>query len=320
MAFSRTLDHIVQGVETLIVAPPGYGKRTFLLRNRHREPFHDFFDNEGVLRSPPNYWFGIITDCASLIPRAQLSFIFLPSKDVFISGCAAAGVEDPSSLYTTYLQYAKSATYVITSGDSLLFYQRFMEKAISHYFEGEPIVPVPVFKPGYKADPAYSDISIPIPQPSTSVEPDNPRSSTSSVSATPSSPDTEDYSESAISAVSSLDLDVEARNLSHSSPSSLLSVCNEYSSSQTRNVDLEELDREPDQLHRRASLLFTRKFNITMVPASVGFSTGEGNIKMEYFGGNFVKIGPIYMSLLVMFKKRFDNGTVQFSPPDWLVP
>lgn len=317
MAFSRTLDHIVQGVGTLIVAPPGYGKRTFVLRNRHREPFNDFFDNEGVLRSPPNHWYGIITDCARLIPKASLSFLFLPSKENFLAGCVTSGVNNPESLYSEYLQYAKSATYVITSGDSLLFYQRFLEKAINHFFEGEPIVPLPCFKQGYKADPAYSDISIP--SSSVQLETAEPMIDTSVFDAPPSTIQRDLETEASASASSSLDLDVETRNIPHSSPSTIIEVCNEYVEKTGRNIDLEELDHVPDYDHARISALFIKKFNITVVPVSVGFSTSKGSVKMEYFGGNFVKIGPIYMSLLVLCKRRFDNGTVQFSPPDWLV-
>lgn len=310
MAFSRTIDSIVQGVETVIVAPPGYGKRKFILRNRHHEPFNDYFDTESLLRSRPNHWYGIISECACLIPKANLSFMFLPARENFIAGCVAAGVEDPDLMYEDYIKHSRSATYVITSGDSLLFYQRFLEKAINHYFDGEPLIPVPTFRQGYKADPAYSDISI-VPLSSsvpTSAIADLPSCSSISSLKSPTIAD------------SSLDLEVEPRNLPHSSPSSILEVCREYVKCSGKNVDLEILDNIPDALHQDISKLFVKMFDITVVPVTIGFSTSRGTVCLEYFGGNFVKIGPIYMSLLVMCKKRFDTGTVQFSPPDWLIP
>lgn len=245
-----------------------------------------------------------------MIPKANLSFVFLPAKEIFIAGCIAAGVEDPVAMYEDYLQHARSATYVITSGDSLLFYQRFLEKAINHYFDGEPILPVPAFKQGYKADPAYSDVSIVLPAPSASTSAVADYPSCSSIS----SP------ESSTAATSSLDLGTESRNLPHSSPSSIIEVCSEYIECSGGNVDLETMDNMPDALHQNVSGQFMKVFNIMAVPVTVGFSTGKGIVRLEYFGGNLVKIGPIYMSLLVMCEKRFDNGTVQFSPPDWLIP
>lgn len=311
MAFSRTMSCIVQGVETLIVAPPGYGKRTFILRNRHREPFNDFFDTDSVIRSNPNHWYGIITEYACLIPKANLSFIFLPSKDLFLAGCLAAEIENPEQMYSDYLQFAKSATYVITSGDSMLFYQRFIDKAISHFFDGEPLIPVPTFKQGYRPEPAYSDVSISsLPSLQATANPAPSYCAGCSNSAMDSS----------TSATSSLDLEIENRNLPHSSPSTVLDVCKEYTTSPGRNIDLEAADHCPDEHHLYVAQLFTKAFNVLVVPTTIKFPSSKGAVFLEYFGGNFVKIGPIYMSLRVLCKKRFDNGTVQFSPPDWLVP
>lgn len=315
LAYNSSINQSILGVEILILAPPGYGKRSFLLRNRHREPFCDFHLAQDVLKHHPNHYYGIICDCPNLIQKASISFVYLPPKEIFFTACSHHGVQDVEDYYHQFLQAARVATYVITSGDTLLFYQRFMEKAINHYFEGEPVIPLPNLTPSYTPDAAYSVYSEMVPDVSTSEE----FSSDMSLCST-TEPQRSDVSPSSYSAASSSDPDVRQGPLPSNTASSLLAAFSDYKDSSSINEDLEVVDFQPDQLHSAISANFSQTFSILSVPVIVGIPTERGTVRVKYFGGNFIRMGSIYMSLLVLCKKRFDNGTVQFSPPDWLVP
>lgn len=315
LAYNSSINQSILGVEILILAPPGYGKRSFLLRNRHREPFCDFHLAQDVLNHPPNHYYGVICDVPNLVQKASISFVYLPPKDSFFSACLHHGVQDAEDYYQQFLQATRVATYVITSGDTLLFYQRFMEKAINHYFEGEPVVPLPNLTPSYTPDPAYPVYSEMLPVVSTIEECSSDMSLCSTIE-----PQLSDVSPSLYSAASSSDPDVRQGPLPSSTTSSLLAAVSDYKETSIINEDVETVDTEPTQLHSAISASFAHVFNILSVPVVVGIPTERGPVHVKYFGGNFIRMGSIYMSLLVLCKKRFDNGTVQFSPPEWLVP
>lgn len=315
LAYNSSINQSILGVEILILAPPGYGKRSFLLRNRHREPFCDFHLAQDVLKYPPNHYYGVACDVPNLIQKASISFVYLPPKEIFFAACSHHGVQDIEDYYHQFLQAARVATYVITSGDTLLFYQRFMEKAINHYFEGEPVVPLPNLTPSYAADPVYPVYSEMLSVTPTSEE----RSSDMSLCST-TEPQQSDSLLSSYSAASSSDPDVRHGPLPSSVASSLLAAVSDYKDTFTINEDIETADCQPTQIHHSISQRFAQVFNILSVPVVVGIPTERGTVHVKYFGGNFLRMGSIYMSLLVLCKKRFDNGTVQFSPPDWLIP
>lgn len=315
LAYNSSINQSILGVEILILAPPGYGKRSFLLRNRHREPFCDFHLAQDVIKHAPNHYYGVLCDVPSLVQKASISFVYLPPKETFFAACSHHGVQDIEEYYYQFLQATRVATYVITSGDTLLFYQRFMEKAIDHYFDGEPVVPLPNLAPSYSADPAYPVYSEMLPTVSTSEELSSDMSLCSTVALQQS-----DEPPSLCSAASSSDPDVRQGPLPATTASSLLAAVSDYKDTSIINEDVEFIDHQPTQLHSLISQRFSQTFNILSVPVVVGIPTERGPVHAKYFGGNFIRMGSIYMSLLVLCKKRFDNGTVQFSPPSWLIP
>lgn len=314
-AYDSSINHSIEGVEILILAPPGYGKRSFLLRNRHNEPFCDFHLAQDTMGARPNHYYGIFSDLPSLVNKSSLSFVFLPPKDTFIPACVHNGVTRAEDYYQQFLQASRVATYIITSGDTLLFYQRFIEKAISHYFEGEPAVPLPTLAPTYAPEPAYPVYSTMVPN---SIEdPSSCPSSSTVCSATSGSTDTSDES-LIVSATSGPDVR-QGPSPSHAA-STLFAAIKDYGSTATANQDIEDMDITPSSTHSEISSSFSSTFHIYSVPVTVGIPTERGILPVRYFGGNFIRMGSIYMSLLTLCRKRFDNGTVQFSPPDWLVP
>lgn len=314
-AYDSSINLSIEGVEILILAPPGYGKRSFLLRNRHREPFCDFHLAQDTIDSAPNHYYGVICDLPSLVAKSSLSFIFLPPKDVFLHACSYHGIQCAEEYYNQFLHASRVATYVITSGDTLLFYQRFIEKAINHYFEGEPVVPLPTLAPTYTPDPAYPTYSTMVPHSSEcTFDADEDMSLCSVVS------QGSNFSEESLSFSATSGPDARQGPQPAHAASSLLAACKDYESPTAGNQDLEDMDTTPSSLHSRISASFVRTFNIYTVPVFVGIPTERGPVRVQYFGGNFIRMGSIYMSLLVLCKKRFDIGTVQFSPPNWLVP
>lgn len=310
-AYDSSINHAVEDVEILILAPPGYGKRSFLLRNRHREPFCDFHLAQNTVGYRPSNYYGIISDLPSLVHKSSLSFVFLPSKDVFIPTCRHHGVRRVEEYYNQFLHVSRVSTYVITSGDTIFFYQRFIEKAIDHYFCGQPYVPLPTPVSTYAPKPTCSTYSSMVPCSSE----DSISSSEHSVSHGSATSVEESTSTSATSGP-----DARHGPTPRHAASTLLAAISDYSSTATFNQDLEDMDISPTSLHSGISSMFSSTFQVFTVPAVVGIPTERGIVPVKYFGGNFIRIGSIYISLLVLCRKRFDTGAVQFSPPDWLAP
>ena len=139
-------------------------------------------------------------------------------------------------LRTTYNQFlaaSRVATYVITSGDTLLFYQRFMEKAITHYFEGEPAVPLPVLSPSYVPDPAYPIYSE-VCQVAEVSSQDSPMELSTS-----------DECENLSSVTSESTQDVRHVPMPSHAASSLFAAIKDYETSGPGNPDIESSDTSP---------------------------------------------------------------------------
>lgn len=293
MDLERTILNTIVSCEVLIYAPPGYGKTRFANRNRHHDQLCDLFETDRLRKEchMPNHWHMVLTNVPSLIPHANLSIAFLPSREQFISGCKHQGLEFKEQWYQDALHYCRSATYVITTGDSLTFYQRFILKAIDHYFDGEAPIAVPTFKPGYTPDPVY---------PPSTQEFDESRlvvkqetvSSDSSSSWISHRNESSSVDESNVFPVETRvsDVSIEIKTLSHSD------IC----------YDICAHDTEPTPRCAEASKLLVDRLNICTVP----YEFYLDNVPSVYYGGNLVLFGRVFISVNLLLSREHRNRII----------